>query len=145
MIIDSEILVVAVSVGIVVLILLVGFFFVVGLRSKKSGWQQQARKQLFSLQRRSQSRDLMTMKMVVMEYDKLLDFVLASRGARGNTLGERLKSSRKLFSNYSQYDQTWKAHKLRNRLAHDVNYTPHPQDLNSAAQAFYRSISSLIN
>jgi hypothetical protein len=52
----------------------------------------------------------------VMSADKLLDTALKERGVRGNNLGERLKNSKHLFSNI---DHVWRAHKLRNKIAHE--------------------------
>lgn len=56
--------------------------------------------------------------MVVMNADKLLDHALKERGAKGETMGERMKSSAQLFSNRNT---VWEAHKLRNQIAHEAD------------------------
>ena len=66
-------------------------------------------------------------KSSIMEADKLLDFVLKSKEIRGETFGERLKNAKSEFSNYSDYNNLWFAHKVRNSLVHEATY-----DLNSA-------------
>lgn len=55
-------------------------------------------------------------QVAIMEADKLLDQALIARGAHGNTLGERLKSSSNKFS---KLNAVWGVHKLRNQIAHE--------------------------
>src|SRR3989344_4189247 len=61
-----------------------------------------------------------TLKEAVFRADKLLDFTLGKLSL-GETLGERLKLSKNLFS-WEVYDKVWKAHKVRNAMAHELNY-----------------------
>lgn len=64
----------------------------------------------------------------VLSADKLLDYCLEKLGARGETMGERLKNSEKLFHDRESYQAAWDAHKQRNYLVHDHNYDfLHPQ------------------
>ncbi len=58
-------------------------------------------------------------KASVMDADKLVEQVLSSKGLPGNTFADMLKAGQKLFSNYSDYDNLWYAHKVRNSVAHD--------------------------
>lgn len=55
-------------------------------------------------------------RFVVMEGDKLLNFLFKKLGHRGS-LGESLKKAGKQFSNEQDL---WRAHKLRNSLAHEI-------------------------
>lgn len=55
--------------------------------------------------------------------DKLLDSILKSKGVKGETLGERLKKSRKEFKNSKDYSFVWNAHKLRNRIVHELDHS----------------------
>lgn len=59
-------------------------------------------------------------KQNILEADKLLDFVLGKYGYVG-TLGEKMQKAGKVFSNSNGI---WNAHKLRNRLAHELSYEP---------------------
>jgi len=58
-------------------------------------------------------------KYAVIEADKLVDDQLKSRYG-GETMGERLRGIEK--TQLVSIDGLWEAHKIRNRLAHDVNY-----------------------
>ena len=55
--------------------------------------------------------------------DKTVDGVLRDL-VPGETMGERLKNAKDLFSDYSVYDKLWKAHKVRNSLVHEPGYEP---------------------
>jgi len=57
-----------------------------------------------------------TYHLALMNADKLLDQALKERGFSGNTMGERMKSAQKAWSNANQ---VWTAHKLRNQIAHE--------------------------
>lgn len=58
-------------------------------------------------------------QLVVMESDKLLDSALKDLGIRGSTMGQRLKNCNNPNLNLND---AWWAHKLRNRVAHEVGY-----------------------
>jgi hypothetical protein len=62
------------------------------------------------------------LKSAVMDADKLLEKVLFSKGYSGKTFAECLKSAKSKFPNYSDYDNVWFAHKIRNSIAHDNGY-----------------------
>ena len=59
------------------------------------------------------------MRQAVMEADKLLDLALGKMGYRGN-LGTKLKKANRLFG--SDINRVWSAHKVRNNIAHQMNY-----------------------
>lgn len=54
----------------------------------------------------------------IMEADKLLDYALTKMGYKGS-LGAKLKKAPTLFSNIND---VWAAHKIRNNIAHKINY-----------------------
>jgi hypothetical protein len=56
--------------------------------------------------------------LALLNADKLLDRALKERGFRGNTMGERMKSAQKTWSNANH---VWVAHKLRNQIAHEAD------------------------
>jgi len=64
------------------------------------------------------SSNIMTYQMGILNADKLLDKALKDIGIPGNTMGDRLKVSKSRFSNINQ---VWSVHKLRNHIAHDTN------------------------
>ncbi len=64
-----------------------------------------------------------SLKQAVIIADKVLEQVI--KEATGTTtMGEGLKISKDLFSDYSIYDLAWKAHKVRNSMVHDTSYDP---------------------
>ena len=75
----------------------------------------------------------------VMEADKLLDIVLKRMGYRG-TLGEKLRKGGKLFHHI---DDVWFAHKLRNRIAHELDHRPSVGELKRALKIFEQAFSDL--
>ncbi len=54
----------------------------------------------------------------IVEADKLLDLVLKKKVA-GDDLGGRLRNAKSLFTS-DGYNRVWEAHKIRNRLVHEV-------------------------
>jgi len=78
----------------------------------------------------------------IIEADKLLDFVLKSKGARGSTLGERLKSSRGLIRDLNNI---WFAHKVRNRLVHDLDSRIKRRETARVIKIFRGTINHLLN
>ena len=52
--------------------------------------------------------------------DAILDEVIKSAGYKGETMGERLKNIKPY--QFPGIDDAWRAHKIRNFLAHDTEY-----------------------
>ncbi|HET7629846.1 MAG TPA: hypothetical protein VFK03_00565 [Candidatus Saccharimonadales bacterium] len=80
------------------------------------------------------------MALTVIQADKLLDLALKERGAAGNTLGERMKSSKDLFSDRNGI---WQAHKLRNHVAHDDNVKLDIRKTRRALNAFKKALADV--
>lgn len=59
-------------------------------------------------------------KFAVIEADKLVDDVLKGAEFQGDTMGERLMNIQP--GQLTTLQGLWEAHKIRNRLVHDVNY-----------------------
>lgn len=59
-------------------------------------------------------------KVAVMEADKLVDDALAKAGFPGATFGDRLSNMKP--GTLRSLDGVWWAHKIRNRLAHEMDY-----------------------
>ncbi len=67
----------------------------------------------------------------VIEADKLLDKAMIEMGIPGKTMGDRLKKSGDKFTNLNS---VWRAHKLRNALAHESDLEiSHKQAFNALA------------
>ena len=59
-------------------------------------------------------------KFAVIEADKLVDELLRGAGFQGDTMGDRLMNIQP--GQLTTIQGLWEAHKIRNRLVHDVNY-----------------------
>lgn len=77
-------------------------------------------------------------KNAVIDADKLLDFALGKRGFGGN-LGEKLKKAGPLFSDLNG---VWNAHKLRNRIAHELGEI-NKSEAKMALDSFKRGLKDL--
>lgn len=80
------------------------------------------------------------LKSSINEADKLLDHVLRQQGFNGNTMGERLKSATPRFSDRNA---VWRAHKLRNALAHEIGFDLVPSQAKEALADFERGLKDL--
>ncbi len=119
---------------ILILILAVIVFFTLGSKSKFT----QKDKTFFS----NQWRKILSEKnqqVAIMEADKILDLVLRKKGYKG-PLGAKLKKHGKLFSDL---DGIWKAHKLRNRIAHEINISLTPREFRAALNSFQKALNDL--
>lgn len=76
----------------------------------------------------------------VSEADKLVDYALKGSGVRGETMGERLRNSRGRFSNL---DDIWSAHKLRNALAHEADFDLVPTQAKEAVAHLKQGLKDL--
>jgi len=79
------------------------------------------------------------LRMRVMEADKLLDLMMKKKGVQG-TMGDKLK---KYGKNFKDLDGIWRAHKLRNRLAHEVDIKVHADQVGEAIRAFGKAFRDL--
>jgi len=75
----------------------------------------------------------------VLEADKLLDHALTLKGYSG-TLGEKLKKANAVFSSIND---VWRAHKLRNRIAHELNIHISQGEANQALSYFKKALQDL--
>jgi hypothetical protein len=81
-------------------------------------------------------------KVAILEADSILDELVTRMGYPGANLGERLKSIEP--SDFPFLDETWDAHKLRNRIAHegaDVDLSRH--DVERAINTYHRVFCEL--
>ena len=76
----------------------------------------------------------------VIEGDKLLDKALHEIGVPGKTMGDRLKRSGDKFSNL---DAVWKAHKLRNTVAHETDFDISYKQAATALLAYKQALKDL--
>ncbi len=75
----------------------------------------------------------------VMDADNLLDHTLSKMGLKGN-LGAKLKKSPHLFKDVNGL---WSAHKVRNNIAHKINYRVDERAYKKAMLAFKQAFKDL--
>ncbi|HVW66752.1 MAG TPA: hypothetical protein VHA78_03385 [Candidatus Peribacteraceae bacterium] len=75
----------------------------------------------------------------IMDAEKILDSAMKTLGYEG-TFAEKLQSAGPRFS---QLDLLWDAHRLRNRIAHEVGIAVSESDAKRTLQAFERAIKDL--
>lgn len=76
----------------------------------------------------------------ILEADKLLDHTLRSRGYRGQTMAERLRAAER---DLSHKQAVWRAHKLRNTLAHEVEADVVASQVKEAIGHYKRALKDL--
>lgn len=129
----------AVSVIVVVVFTLVVIYF--GF-SKKEAWKSDVESKLGKLIARS-SEENVNWQMLIMEADKLLNYVFKNKRILGETMGERLKNA-KVFFDKQLYNQIWKAHKTRNKLAHEMNVNISDKQLLFDFEVFKKAIREMV-
>jgi len=75
----------------------------------------------------------------IMDADKLLDHALFLYGFRGN-LGSKLKKANNRFK---QINKIWAAHKVRNNIAHKMNYKVDERTYRASMLAFKNAFKDL--
>jgi transposase len=78
--------------------------------------------------------------LTVLNADKLLDQALRERGVRGTTMGERMKTIKDTWSNANN---VWMAHKLRNQIAHETDVNISYEDARRALSGFKQALKDL--
>lgn len=81
-----------------------------------------------------------TRSLSVINADKLLDEALKGLAYKGSTMAERLVSAKDKFRDKNA---VWKAHKLRNRLVHDVKIKISDNQAKEALRSYYRAFKDL--
>ena len=114
---------------------LIILFFIFFKKKKLSNSQKQRFLQIY------QDIQSHPLEKQILEYDKLLEKVLHARGYK-ESLGNILKSHPSLFTNL---DSLWKAHKLRNNIAHELEYTISPSEGEKSVKAFQSNIHTFID
>lgn len=109
-------------------IILLGILIIYILKAPKSNGKFDVLRKLESIDKHAQSMSMNDMKTALIQADSLLDMALKERGLPGDTLGARLKNAKTLFK-WQQYNTIWEAHKMRNKVVHELEYNPPVQQL----------------
>lgn len=76
----------------------------------------------------------------IIEADKLLDKAMVEMGMPGKTMGDRLKRGGSKFSNLNA---VWRAHKLRNAIAHESDFEVSFKQASNALAIFKQALKDL--
>ena len=79
----------------------------------------------------------------VLEADKIVDFVLKKMQFSGETMADRMKSAQNRFSNYQTYQALWDAHKIRNRIVHEMQSEVLNYEAKEAIEKFKKALNNL--
>ncbi|MDD3066210.1 MAG: hypothetical protein PHO48_00015 [Candidatus Gracilibacteria bacterium] len=79
------------------------------------------------------------MRNSILEADKLIDYVLGKYGYTGS-MGEKLKKAQRIFTDINA---VWAAHKIRNRLAHELEFHPTKNDVDFVLASFGKALRDL--
>lgn len=80
-------------------------------------------------------------KFAVIEADKLVDDLLKKAGYPGDTMGERLMNIEQ--GQLLSLQGLWEAHKIRNKLAHDINYFLRYAEARQAIKLYEEALKEL--
>ncbi len=81
-------------------------------------------------------------KQAIFQADILLDKALQYHKIPGNTLGDRLKAARNRL-NEDTLNKAWSAHKVRNRLAHELQYRLTDREAQQALTDFRQVLKAM--
>lgn len=81
-----------------------------------------------------------SLQMAIIKADKLLDKAMREYGVSGETMGQRLKARRGLWS---KEDAVWSSHKLRNQIAHESQVNISEQTYRRAMAGFEVALRDL--
>lgn len=118
-----------------------GFLALMMLTRKPSKYlnQQKYRERWLAISHAITS-DSGTQELAIINADKLLDQALRERGISGETMGDRMKNAKSMFSNNNA---VWSAHKLRNRIAHESTVKLNPAATKRAMAAFKAALKDV--
>ncbi len=108
----------AVTFIIAVIIVAVLIFVAIGLTGKRSHRfnVEEYQTRFLQIENKLSKDNPATFVTTVINGDKLLDKALIEMGVPGKTMGDRLKRAGEKFT---ELDAVWRAHKLRNAIAHE--------------------------
>ena len=80
-------------------------------------------------------------KAALIEADALVDGALRANGFSGETMGDRLRAIP--IGRLSSTDDIWKAHRVRNEIAHDPHYVVSPREGHDMMRIYKKALEEL--
>lgn len=106
---------------IAIIIVAVFIFIAIGLTGKRGHKFniEEYQTRFLTIENKLDKDNPATFPLTIINSDKLLDKAMIEMGIPGKTMGDRLK---KAGSRFTQLDTVWRAHKLRNMIAHESDF-----------------------
>lgn len=127
---------------IAIVIVAIFIFIAIGLTGKRGHKfnidDYQAR--FLAIENKLDKDNFATFALTVINGDKLLDKALIEMGIPGKTMGDRLKRAGDKFSNV---DAVWRAHKLRNMIAHETDFDLSYRQVMNALAIYKQALKDL--
>lgn len=105
-------------------------------------WKDDVRNKLARLSASADTVDKLKLYHCLVEADKLLDHTMKLMEVSGSSMGERLKAAQRHFDAHT-YNSVWEAHKLRNKLVHEVDFQVSSKELKAHFIVLSSAISRL--
>ena len=127
---------------IAVIIVAVLVFFAIMLTGKRGyHFNKEAYQTRFlEIENKLKKENPATYAMTIINCDKLLDKAMIEMGIPGKTMGDRLKRGGGRFTNLNA---VWRAHKLRNAIAHETDLEVSYKQAFNAVQIYKQALKDL--
>jgi hypothetical protein len=127
-----------------IVIIFAGIWLYILLRPKlqsviKPEWKSKAATKLKALESNKKLDD----KYRILELDKIMEFVLQSKFESSKSFGEILKENEKSLDPTPRH-QIWVAHKLRNKIVHDMQYEGSKNEFAINIRKYTKNIKDLL-
>ncbi len=119
------------------------FIFVAILLTGKRGYvfnREKYQTDFLAIENKLRKESPATWTTTIIEADKLLDKALIEMGVPGKTMGDRLKRRGDKFSNLNS---VWRAHKLRNTIAHEAGFEVGYKQALNAIEIYKQALKDL--
>ncbi len=128
---------------IIAILIVAVLVFVAILLTGKRGYvfnKQNYQTKFLAIENNLNQHSVATFMTTVIEADKLLDKAMIEMGIPGKTMGERLK---KCGDKFIHLNAVWRAHKLRNALAHEAGLEITYKQAYNALQVYKQALKDL--
>lgn len=119
------------------------FIFVAILLTGKRGYmfnREKYQTDFLAIENKMRKESPATWTTTIIEADKLLDKAMIEMGVPGKTMGDRLKRRGDKFSNLNG---VWRAHKLRNAIAHEAGFEVGYKQALNALEIYKQALKDL--
>lgn len=124
-----------------ILLIGIGLFALLTLKQKTTFLNKEKYRSLWlEIENGLISDQQQSFQMTVLNADKLLGQALEELGVRGTTMGERMKT---FGSGFSNQNQIWQAHKIRNKIAHEANVQLNFKQVQALLKCFKQALKDV--